>query len=44
MDTRTSPIRLRISQLQELLAREQVHAGPRWLSTARYWAWRWLAR
>ena len=26
MDTRTSPIRLRISQLQELLAREQVHA------------------
>ena len=26
MDTRTSPVRLRISQLQELLAREQVHA------------------
>ncbi len=26
MDTRTSPIRLRISQLQELLARERVHA------------------
>ncbi len=26
MDTRTSPIRLRISQLQELLAQRQVHA------------------
>ena len=26
MDTRTSPIRLRISQLQELLAQQQVHA------------------
>ena len=26
MDTRTSPIRLRISQLQELLAQQHVHA------------------